>query len=147
VLMLGAPMLMARFNLPGMIGLLLAGAVLGPNGLGVLARDQSFILLGAVGLLYIMFTAALAVDSAAVTRYRVHGAAVGLLTFRLPHGLGTVRCDYVLGCDWPAAILLGSTLASHALLAYPIVSRLGLSKNQAVTTTIGGTMVTDTLAL
>lgn len=147
VLMLGAPMVMGRFNLPGMIGLLLAGAVLGPNGLGVLARDQSFILLGAVGLLYIMFTAALEVDLAVFKRYRVHGAVFGLLTFSLPQGLGTVMAYYVLGFDWPAAILLGSTLASHTLLAYPIVSRLGLTKNQAVTTTIGGTMVTDTLAL
>lgn len=147
VLMLAAPMLMARLNLPGMIGLLLAGAVLGPNGLGILARDQSFILLGAVGLLYIMFTAALEVDLAVFKRYRVQGAVFGILTFSLPQGIGTVVAYYVLGFDWPAAILLASMFASHTLLAYPIVSRLGLSKNQAVTTTIGGTMVTDTAAL
>jgi Kef-type K+ transport system membrane component KefB len=147
VLMLAAPMLMARLNLPGMIGLLLAGAVLGPNGLGILARDQSFILLGAVGLLYIMFTAALEVDLAVFKRYRVQGAVFGVLTFSLPQGIGTVVAYYVLDFDWPAAILLASMFASHTLLAYPIVSRLGLSKNQAVTTTIGGTMVTDTAAL
>lgn len=147
VLMLGAPILMSRFNLPGMIGLLLAGAVLGPNGLGILARDQSFILLGAVGLLYIMFTAALEVDMAAFKRYRVQGVVFGVLTFTLPQGLGTLMAYYLLGFDWPGAILVGSTLASHTLLAYPIVSRLGLSKNKAVVTTIGGTMVTDTAAL
>ncbi len=147
VLMLGAPILMARFNLPGMIGLLLAGAILGPNGLGLLARDQSFVLLGAVGLLYIMFTAALEVDLAAFKRYRVQGAVFGLLTFSLPQGIGTIVAYYLLGFDWPGAILLASMLASHTLLAYPIVSRLGLSKNPAVTATIGGTMVTDTLAL
>lgn len=147
ILMLGSPIVMARFNLPSMIGLLLAGAVLGPNGFGILARDQSFILLGTVGLLYIMFTAALEVDLAVFKRYRVQGVVFGVLTFSVPQGLGTLGSYYLLGFDWPAAILLASMFASHTLLAYPIVSRLGLSKNQAVTTTIGGTMVTDTAAL
>ncbi len=147
LLILGTPILMGRFNLPGMIGLLLAGALLGPNGLGLLARDQSFILLGTVGLLYIMFTAALEVDLAVFKRYKLQGIVFGVLTFSLPQGIGTLGSYYLLGFDWPASILLASLCASHTLLAYPIVSRLGLSKNRAVTATIGGTMVTDTAAL
>ena len=62
LLILLSPMVMARWRLPGTVGLLLAGALLGPHALGVLARDQSFVLFGTVGLLYIMFTAALEID-------------------------------------------------------------------------------------
>ncbi len=147
MLILLAPIVMGRWRMPGMIGLLLAGAVLGPNALGVLARDQSFVLFGAVGLLYIMFTAALEIDMAVLRRYRLHSLVFGLLTFCIPMGLGVLVTRFALGFSWPAAILLASTFASHTLLTYPIASRLGITRNQAVTTAVGGTIVTDTLAL
>jgi len=147
VIILLAPIVMARMRMPGMIGLLLAGALLGPNGLGVLERDASFVLFGTVGLLYIMFTAALEIDLAILKRYRLHSLVFGLVTFAIPQGLGMLVGYYLLDFDWPAAILLASMFASHTLLTYPIVSRLGLTRNQAVTTAVGGTIVTDTLAL
>jgi Kef-type K+ transport system membrane component KefB len=147
VLFLGAPIVMGRVRLPAMIGLLIAGAILGPHALGILARDASFVLLGAVGLIYIMFTAALEIDLSVFRKYGVQGVAFGVLTFSIPQGLGTLMAYYVLGFDWLPAILLASMFASHTLLAYPIVSRLGLSTNQAVTTAVGGTMITDTAAL
>ncbi|MEB2324219.1 MAG: cation:proton antiporter [Sorangiineae bacterium] len=147
VLFLGSPIVMARLRLPGMIGLILAGAVLGPNALGMLARDASFELLGAVGLIYIMFTAALEVDLGAFRKHGVHSVVFGLLTFSVPQGVGTLMARYVLGFEWPPAILLASMFASHTLLAYPIVSKLGLSADQAVTSTLGGTMFTDVAAL
>lgn len=145
-LMLLAPIVMARYRLPGMIGLLFAGAVLGPNALNVLARDQSFVLFGTVGLLYIMFTAALEIDMAKLKKYKTHSIVFGLLTFAIPQSVGT-GVGLLFGFDWPAAILLGSMFASHTLLAYPIASRLGVSRNQAVTAAVGGTILTDTLAL
>jgi Kef-type K+ transport system membrane component KefB len=37
--------------------------------------------------------------------------------------------------------------STHTLVAYPIVSRLGVSKNQAVAVTVGGTILTDTAVL
>jgi Kef-type K+ transport system membrane component KefB len=147
VLFLVSPIVMGRFKLPGMIGLLLAGAILGPHAMGILARDASFILLGAVGLIYIMFTAALEVDLSVFRKYGVQGVVFGIFTFILPQGLGTLMAYYLLGFDWLPAILIASMFASHTLLAYPIVSRLGLSTNPAVTTTLGGTMITDTAAL
>ncbi|PIT99513.1 MAG: hypothetical protein COT74_10970 [Bdellovibrionales bacterium CG10_big_fil_rev_8_21_14_0_10_45_34] len=147
ILFLLAPILMARFKLPGMIGLLLAGAVLGPHALGVLERDSSFVLLGAVGLTYIMFTAALEVDLSVFKKYGLDGIVFGLLTFAIPQGIGTVIAHYILGFEWLSAILLASMFASHTLLAYPLVSRKGLSTNRTVTATVAGTMVTDTLAL
>lgn len=146
-LILLSPILLGRYRLPGMIGLLLAGAILGPNALGVLARDQSFVLFGTVGLLYIMFMAALEIDLAVFKRYRAHSIVFGLLTFALPQGLGFLVAYYLLGFELLAAILLASLFASHTLLAYPIASRLGIAKGQAVTTAVGGTILTDTLAL
>jgi Kef-type K+ transport system membrane component KefB/nucleotide-binding universal stress UspA family protein len=146
-LILLAPIIMERWRLPGMIGLLLAGAVLGPNALGVLERDQSFVLLGTVGLLYIMFSAALEIDISVLKRYRVHSVVFGLLTFAIPMALGAVVSRLVLGFDWPASLLLASSFASHTLLTYPIASRLGITTNRAVTTAVGGTVITDTLAL
>lgn len=146
-LILLSPIIMGRWRLPGMIGLLLAGAVLGPNALGVLARDQSFVLFGTVGLLYIMFIAALEIDMGVLKRYRSHSVIFGLLTFAIPQATGTLLAYYLLDFKLMAALLLGSVLASHTLLAYPVASRLGLSKNQAVTTVLGGTIVTDSLAL
>lgn len=145
-LILIAPVVMARYRLPGMIGLLFAGALLGPNALNVLERDTSFVLFGTVGLLYIMFTAALEIDMAVLKRYKTHSLVFGLLTFCIPQAIGT-GVGLLFGFDWPAAILLGSMFASHTLLAYPIASRLGISRDQAVTTAVGGTIITDTLAL
>ncbi len=147
LLFLFAPIVMKKFNLPGMIGLLFSGAILGPNALGLLARDSSFVLLGAVGLTYIMFTAALEIDLSAFKKYRFQSIVFGFVTFLVPQGIGCLISYYVLGFDWPAAILLASMFGSHTLLAYPIASRLGLSKNRAVTTVLGGSMISDTLAL
>ncbi|ENO83039.1 sodium/hydrogen exchanger [Thauera sp. 27] len=147
LLILLAPIVMGRWRLPGTIGLLLAGAILGPNALGVLARDQSFVLFGTVGLLYIMFSAALEIDLVVLKRYRMHSLVFGLLTFAIPQGVGTLVGYYVLGFSLPAAILLASLFASHTLLAYPVTRQLGIAHNQAVTTAIGGTIITDTLAL
>jgi Kef-type K+ transport system membrane component KefB len=146
-LILLAPIVMGRWRLPGTIGLLLAGAILGPNALGVLARDQSFVLFGTVGLLYIMFTAALEIDMVVLKRSKHHSLIFGLLTFAVPQGIGMLVGHYLLGFSWPAAILLASVFASHTLLAYPIARRLGIARDSAVTTAVGGTIITDTLAL
>lgn len=146
-LILLAPIVLGRWRLPGMIGLLIAGAFLGPNGFGVLARDMSFVLFGTVGLLYIMFTAALEVDMAVLKRSRTSTLVFGLLTFAVPMVLGILVARLILGFNWPASLLLASTFASHTLLTYPIASRLGLVRNPAVTTAVGGTIITDTLAL
>ncbi len=146
-LILLAPIVLGRWRLPGMIGLLIAGALLGPNGIGLLERDTSFILFGTVGLLYIMFTAALEVDLAVLNKSKGHTLVFGLLTFAIPMTIGLVAARYLLGFDWLPAILLASTFASHTLLTYPIASRLGISRNPAVTTAVGGTIITDSLAL
>jgi Kef-type K+ transport system membrane component KefB/mannitol/fructose-specific phosphotransferase system IIA component (Ntr-type) len=142
-----SPLLLERHRIPGVIGVLIAGAILGPNALGVLERDQAIVLLGTMGLIYIMFSAGLEIDLAVLKRSRVESIGFGLMTFAIPQGIGTLVAYFLLGFDLPAAVLLASMFASHTLLAYPVASRLGLAKNRAVTAALGGTIVTDTLAL
>ncbi|GIV59324.1 MAG: hypothetical protein KatS3mg043_0413 [Rhodothermaceae bacterium] len=147
VMILVLPLLFQRMRIPGMVGLIIAGVIMGPHALGVLARDQTMELLGTVGILYIMFIAGLEIDLNEFKRQRNRSIVFGTLTFVLPQGLGTLMGRFVLGFEWPSAILLGAVFASHTLLAYPVVSRLGLAKGEDVTTGVGATILTDTAAL
>ncbi|MBA2661701.1 MAG: cation:proton antiporter [Bradymonadaceae bacterium] len=147
LMILVAPMLVGKLKLPGIIGLLIAGAVVGPNAIGLLERDQTFRLLGTVGLLYIMFTAGLEIDLNRFLKYKNHSIVFGIITFIIPQSVGTAVAYYILGFDFMVAVLLASMFASHTLLGYPVISKLGLSKASSVTTAVGGTIITDTAAL
>jgi len=147
LLLLLVPIGMQRLKLPGVVGLIFAGLLLGPNMLHLLERDSTFQLLGAVGLQYIMFEAGREIDLAGFNKVRLKAAFFGVLTFLIPISTGTFAGIYVLGFPTNSAILLGSIFASHTLLAYPVASRLGLAKHEAVTVTVGATLVTDVLAL
>ncbi len=142
-----APLVFERFRVPGIIGLIVAGIVVGPYALGILERDSTMELLGAVGLLYIMFIAGLEIDLDQFARQRGHSIVFGALTFFIPLVSGTLMGYYALAMALPAAVLLASMFSSHTLVTYPIVSRLGLAKARSVTTAIGGTIITDTAAL
>ncbi|MDT8862751.1 cation:proton antiporter [Alkalihalobacillus sp. MEB130] len=146
VVFLVAPLIMAKLRVPGIIGFIFAGVIIGPNGLGLLDRDPTIVLLGTVGLLYIIFIAGLEIDLDGFKKYRNRSLTFGTMSFTIPFILGTVGA-YILGYSIAGSILLGSLLGSHTLLAYPIASRLGIAKNKAVTTSVGGTIMTDTLAL
>ena len=146
MLILLAPIVMGRWRMPGMIGLLLAGAVLGPNALGVLARDQSFVLFGAVGLLYIMFLAGAEIDLDHVRSHKREAISFGFLAFLLSF-VPAVGVALLFGLDWPGALLIGAALSSHTLVAYPMISRFGLAHQPAIVTATGGTLLTDTAAL
>jgi Kef-type K+ transport system membrane component KefB/nucleotide-binding universal stress UspA family protein len=145
-IMLVAPLLFERFKLPGIVGLILAGVVVGPHGLNLLQRDSTIILLGTVGLLFLMFMAGLE-TSLDDLKYNADKAAIfGLATFALPMVLGTVAM-LALGYSWLAAILVASCFASHTLLALPVVGKLGIMRSPAVTATLGATLITNVLAL
>jgi Kef-type K+ transport system membrane component KefB len=146
-IILVVPLVITRLRVPGIVGLIAAGLVVGPNGLDLLARDETIVLLGTVGLLYLMFIAGLDIDMNRFLRYRSHSIIFGALTFLIPQVLGTLMAVSLLGFDTVTAILLASMFASHTLIAYPIASRLGISRSHAVTTAVGGTIITDTLAL
>jgi Kef-type K+ transport system membrane component KefB/mannitol/fructose-specific phosphotransferase system IIA component (Ntr-type) len=141
-----APMLFERLKVPGIIGLIAFGAIVGPNVLNLLERDFTFELLGQVGLLYLVFLAGLELDLNRFNEYRRRSIIFGFLSFGFPMGL-SVALMPLLGFDLAASLLIGAIIGSHTLLAYPVVSRLGIGKNPAMITVIGGTLVTDTLAL
>lgn len=146
-IILFAPPLVRRLRAPGLIGYIVAGILVGPNGFNLLLRDSSIVLFGTVGLLYIMFLAGLEIDLNDFQKSRNRSLIFGALTFAIPQTLGTLAGYYVLGFELRSSILLASMFASHTLLAYPVVSRLGLTANEAVTVAVGGTIITDTVAL
>lgn len=145
-IMLIAPLLFERLKLPGIVGLILAGVVVGPHGLGLLERDSTIVLLGTVGLLFLMFMAGLETSLDDLKSNADKALIFGLATFAIPMALGTVAM-LGLGYGFLAAILVASCFASHTLLALPILTRLGIMRNQAVTATLGGTLITNVLAL
>ncbi|MBW4490458.1 MAG: cation:proton antiporter [Trichocoleus desertorum ATA4-8-CV12] len=140
---LTVPILVERFRIPGLVGLLAAGVILGPNGLHLLQKGSETIsLLAEIGLLYLMFVSGLEVDIEEFRRKKYRSIGFGSLTFAIPLIFGTA-VGRLFGFDWNASVLIGSLFASHTLLAYPMVSRLGVVSNEAVTVTIGATIFTD----
>ncbi|MGB3294928.1 MAG: cation:proton antiporter [Phormidesmis sp.] len=141
------PPIFERFKLPGVLGLLAMGVALGPNSLGVLSAESPVVeLLADVGLLYLMFVAGLEIDLAQLRQVKNRAAGFGALTFTLPLMAG-IAIGRGFGFDWNGAVLMGSLLASHSLMTYPVVRRLGVVANEAVTVTIGATICTDIGAL
>lgn len=147
LIILAAPLLLNKLRIPHLLGLIIAGAIIGPHGFNLVLRDSSIILSGTAGLLYIMFLAGLEIDMADFKRNSTKSLAFGMYTFLIPMILGTVVGIWVLQFNVLTSVLLTSMFASHTLIAYPIISKLGISKNKAVSITVGGTMITDTLAL
>ena len=147
LIILAAPLLLNKLRIPHLLGLIIAGAIIGPHGFNLVLRDSSIILSGTAGLLYIMFLAGLEIDMADFKRNSTKSLAFGMYTFLIPMILGTVVGIWVLQFNVLTSVLLASMFASHTLIAYPIISKLGISKNKAVSITVGGTMITDTLAL
>src|SRR5262245_66668908 len=93
-----------------------------------------------------MFFAGMEIDLVQFNRTRNRSVGFGLLTFSLPLAAGLL-VEFGAGYPWVGALLIGSLLASHTLIAYPIVEKLGKLRNEAVTVTIGATVFTDVAAL
>lgn len=147
LIILLAPLLFSKMRIPGLVGIILAGTLVGPSVLGFLERDFTIELLGTVGLLYLMFMAGLAINLNQFEKLRVRSIGFGFFSFLIPQ-MGAVAVGlYMLEYSLSTSLLLGSIVGSHTLLAYSIVERLGITKNTGVTMSIGGTLVTDTLSL
>lgn len=147
LIILFAPMILGRLHIPHIIGMILAGVIVGEYGFNILVRDSSFELFGKVGLYYIMFLAGLEMDMEDFKKNRTKGLVFGLFTFFIPMLLGIWSSMSLLDYGFTTATLLASMYASHTLIAYPIISRYGLARLRSVSITIGGTAVTVTLAL
>lgn len=147
VIILFAPILLERLRIPHIIGMILAGLVVGEHGFNILARDSSFELFGKVGLYYIMFLAGLEMNMEDFKSIRMKATVLGLLAFIFPLGIGIWTNLHLLDYGLITSVLLASMYASHTLIAYPIVIRYGINRNRAVSIAVGGTAVTDTLTL
>jgi Kef-type K+ transport system membrane component KefB len=147
LIILFAPILLDRVKIPHLLGLIIAGAIIGPFGFNLITRDSSIILSGTAGLLYIMFLAGLEIDMADFKKNAGKSTLLGLLGFIIPMILGTAAGLYLLGYSIMTSVLMASMFSSHTLITYPIVSKLGLAKNQAVNITVGSTLITNILAL
>ena len=146
LLVLLGPLLAERARLPGLAGLILAGMLVGPNVLGVLGRDTFIETLGYVGLLYLMFQGGLDLDVDGFRRRRGDSLVFGLLTTVLPM-LAVTWVALRLGLAPAPAVIVGTALTSHTLLAYPIVGRYQLTRTRAMTATLGATLVANVAAL
>ncbi|HCM34481.1 cation:proton antiporter [Chryseobacterium sp.] len=147
IIILAAPLLLNKIKVPHLLGLIIAGAIIGPNGFNVLSRDSSIVVTGTTGLLYIMFLAGLEIDMGDFKKNKWKSLTFGIYTFIAPFVLGYLGGYYLLHFSMLTSILFASLFSSHTLIAYPLVSKLGIAKNKAVNITVGGTMITDILAL
>ncbi|MDE5607720.1 MAG: cation:proton antiporter [Muribaculaceae bacterium] len=136
-----APLLLNRLKIPHIIGMIVAGIIVGPHGLNILARDSSFAIFGQVGLLYLMFLAGLEIDMYHLKLNLRKGLIFGLLTFLLPMIIGVLASVFVLHVSWLTATLLAAMYASHTLIGYPVAARYGVTKSPAVLISIVGTIV------
>ncbi|MDE6207941.1 MAG: cation:proton antiporter [Muribaculaceae bacterium] len=141
VIILFAPLLLNKLKIPHIIGMIVAGIVIGPYGFNVLDNDSSFALFGQVGLLYLMFLAGLEIDMYHLRLNLRRGLIFGILTLVVPLVMGVLSSMYLLGLDPVTSFLLGAMYASHTLLAYPVVARLGITRSPAVIIAVVGTII------
>jgi Kef-type K+ transport system membrane component KefB len=141
------PLIFSRLKIPGIIGLILSGVIIGPEGLFLIRKNSAVDLFSTIGLLYIMFIAGLELDLGLFRKNKNRSIIFGIFTFAFPILIGFPVCYYLLNYGFATSLLTSSMFATHTLIAYPIVNRLGISKTQAVAITVGGTILTDTAVL
>ena len=146
-IVLFAPLIFNKLRMPHIIGMILAGLLIGPNGLNIIERDDSFELFGKVGLYYIMFLASLEINMQEMKQAKGGALLMGIAVFLIPIGLGMLSNLFILKYNLIASLLLASMYASYTLISYPIVARYGLSRLRCVNFVVGGTIITDTLTL
>ncbi|GEP95891.1 sodium:proton antiporter [Chitinophaga cymbidii] len=147
IIILCVPILLNKIKVPHLLGLIIAGAVVGPNGFHVLSRDSSVVVTGTTGLLYIMFLAGLEINMGDFKRNKWKSITFSIYTFIAPFLLGFIGGYYLLHFSLFTSILFASLFSSHTLIVYPLISKLGIARNLAVNITVGGTMITDVLSL
>lgn len=147
LIILLSPIVLRPIRVPGIIGLILSGVIIGPHGLNWLEKSSAVTLFSTIGLLYIMFIAGLELDMNEFKKTKHKSFLFGFFTFIIPISIGFPVCYYFLGYNFLASVLIASMFATHTLVSYPIVNRYGISKNEAVAVAIGGTILTDTAVL
>lgn len=142
-----SPLILERFRIPGIAGLLIFGMLIGPNGINLIPESLELTLFSTMGLLYLMFLAGLEIDLIDFIENKGKSSVLGLLSFGFPMILGYATGYFLLNLDLLPSLLLGAMLSSHTLISYPIASRQGIISTTIVTIIIGGTIIADVLAL
>ena len=143
-IILAAPVLLEKVRTPDIIGLILAGILIGPHGFNILEKSLFVDVFSTIGLLYIMFLAGLELNLIEFKANANRSVVFGIATFAIPFGIGYPVCHYLLGMDVWASLLIASIFATHTLVTYPIASKYGVTKDPSVAITVGGTILTDT---
>lgn len=141
------PLLLNRLRIPHIIGMIVAGVIIGPHGFDVLRDDSSFDIFGQVGLLYLMFLAGLEIDMFHLRLNLRRGLVFGLLTLIIPLAMGVVSSRWLLHLDLTASLMLGAMYAAHTLISYPVAARFGISRSPAVILSVVGTIIAVTGSL
>jgi Kef-type K+ transport system membrane component KefB len=146
------PIVLRKIRIPSIIGLIIAGLIIGPHGLNIIGEKHllpsgSMKMLRDIGLIYIMFIAGLELNLGELKIFRNKSIVFGILTFIIPISLGYPICIYVLNMEHTSSLITAMMFSTHTLVAYSIVSKYGVSKNSAVAVAVGGTIITDTAVL
>ena len=141
------PLACRKIHVPSIVGFIVAGVLIGPSVFNLVGEGPTLNLLGALGMLFIMFQSGSEIDINDFKQYKYRSLFFGLCTFFIPMALGVLTSRYLLDFSWASSLLLGAMYGSHTLMTYPIVSRYGVQKNMAVNITVGATMVAITLSL
>jgi Kef-type K+ transport system membrane component KefB len=147
MIILFSPILLRKLRIPSIIGLIISGLVLGPHGINLLEKNSAIDLFSTIGLLYIMFIAGLELDMNEFRKNKNKSIIFGFLSFTVPFIFGFIISKYFFDYEWNACLLIASLFSTHTMVSYPIISKYGLSKNEAVAITVGGTILTDTAVL
>lgn len=147
LIILISPLVFRKLRIPGILGLIVSGIIIGPNGLKIIEGSNAIDLFSTVGMLFLMFIAGLDLDQNQFRRTRFKSLFFGLLTYTVPFSIGLPVCYYLLDYNLITSLMISNMFATHTMVSYPIISRLGLSKNEAVAIATGGTVITDTLVL
>lgn len=142
-----SPIVLKKFKIPGIVGLIISGMIVGPHGFNLLAMDSSIILFGTIGLLYIMFLAGVELDLNEFRKNRLQSILFGFIIFSSSLILGFITSYYFLNYNLTASILIGAMISTYTLVSYPIVSRLGLVRHRVIVLAVGGVILTDMSAL
>lgn len=147
LIILICPIVFRRLRIPHVVSLILSGVIIGPYGFNLLERDASFEIFGQVGILYLMFLAAVEIDMFHLRKNLKRGMVFGLMTFAVPMALGIIGSRLAFSADWTTSVLIASMYASHTLISYPIVSRFGLQNAKPAVIAVCATIVAVMLAL
>jgi Kef-type K+ transport system membrane component KefB/nucleotide-binding universal stress UspA family protein len=142
-----SPVALRKFRIPGLIGLIVSGILIGPSGFNIIEKTNAIDLFATIGMLLLMFIAGLDLDQKQFRQTKYKSLLFGILTYTIPFGFGLPVCYYILHYNLTTSLMISNMFATHTMVSYPIVTRLGLTRNEAVAVATGGTIITDTLVL